>query len=123
MRRRYFSTRATLLARWLLYFFNGHVVDSGWPVDALAQLGAVSLAIPAWQMALYLCVLSFYEIVGKIRGCLLTTYVSAFYFGYYLYAHDLMAATHGNPTAQAVYYGFALALGGCVLMTFFYEER
>ena len=92
-------------------------------METLIDLGAVRLTITAWQMALYLCLVSVYVIFGRIKGCLLTTYLGAFYLGYYLYAHDFMVAARGNPTAQAVYYGFALALAGFVMMTFFYERR
>ena len=92
-------------------------------METLIDLGTVRLTIPAWQMAFYLCLVSVYVIFGRIKGCLLTTYLCAFYLGYYLYAHDFIVAAHGNPAAQAVYYGFALALGGFVLMTFFYERR
>jgi hypothetical protein len=92
-------------------------------MQELIDLGTVRLTIPAWQVAFYLCVISLYVIFGKIKGCLLTTYLSAFYWGYYLYGSDFLTAAHGNPTVQAVYYGFALALGGCILMTLFHEER
>jgi hypothetical protein len=92
-------------------------------MQELIDLGTVRLTIPAWQVAFYLCVISLCVIFGKIKGCLLTTYLSAFYWGYYLYGGDFLTAAHGNPTAQAVYYGFALALGGCILMALFREER
>lgn len=92
-------------------------------MQELIDLGTVRLTIPAWQMAFDLCVVSAAVIFGKIKGLLLTTYLSAFYWGYYLYGGDFLAAAHGNPTAQAVYYGFALALGGCILVTLFREER
>ena len=92
-------------------------------MQELIDLGTVRLTIPAWQAAFYLCVVSVAVIFGKIKGLLLTTYLSAFYWGYYLYGGDFLAAAHGNPTAQAVYYGFALALGGCILMALFHEER
>lgn len=92
-------------------------------MQELIDLGTVRLAVPAWQAVVYLCLITVYVIFGKIRGFLLTTYLFAFYCGYYLYAHDFLAASHGNPAAQAVYYGFALVLAGCILMAFFYEKR
>jgi hypothetical protein len=92
-------------------------------MQELIDLGTVRLTIPAWQAALYLCAISFAVIFGRIKGILLATYLSAFYWGYYLYGGDFLTAAHGNPAAQAVYYGFALALGGCILMALFHEER
>ena len=47
-------------------------------METLIDLGTVRLTIPAWQMAFYLCVVSVYVIFGRIKGCLLTTYLCAF---------------------------------------------
>ena len=92
-------------------------------MKALFTLGAVNLVIPAWEMALYICVMSLYMIWGKLRYCLLTTYFFALYLGYYLFAHDLLAAARGDSTAQSAYIGFGLLLLAFILTALFYEER
>lgn len=92
-------------------------------MQALFDLGRVNLTIPAWEMAFYVILASLYMIWGKTKYCLLTTYLFALYWGYYLFAGDLLAAAHGDPAAQSVYIGFGLALFAFILMALFYEDR
>jgi hypothetical protein len=104
-------------------FQEDHRQIQEFSMKALFTLGAVSLIIPAWEMALYVCLMSIYVIWGKIKYCLLTTYLFALYWGYYLFAHDLLAAARGDPAAQSAYIVFGLLLLAFVLMALFYEER
>lgn len=92
-------------------------------MEALTNLGRVDLIIPAWQMVLYVCLFGLYMISGKTKCCLLTTYLFVIYWGYYLFAGDLLAAIRGNLAAESAYITFGLALAAFVLMALFYEER
>ena len=92
-------------------------------MESLFNLGTVNLTIPAWQMALYVGLFSFYMIWGRIKCCLLTTYVFALYWGYYLFSREFLAAARGSPGAESVYFGFGLALIAFNLIALFYEER
>ena len=92
-------------------------------MQALFDLGRVNLTIPAWQMALYIGLMSLCMIWRKTKCCLLTTYLFAFYWGYYLFAHDFLSVAHGDSAAQSAYIGFGLALIAFSLIALFYEEQ
>lgn len=92
-------------------------------MEGLFDLGSVNLTIPAWQMALYVGLIAFYMIWGRVKCCLLTTYGFAFYWGYYLFSHDFLTAARGSTSAESAYLGFGLALIAFNLIALFYEER
>jgi hypothetical protein len=97
--------------------------DSEVPMEALLSLGTVNLPIPAWQMALYVGLMSLSIIWRKTKCCLLTTYVFVFYWGYYQVSRDLLTAAYADTTAQSAYIGFGLVLITFTLVSLFYEER
>lgn len=90
---------------------------------SIYDLGFVSLTIPAWQMALYIGMVSFFMIGRKINYCLLTTYLFGLYWGYYLFGQDLLTAAQGNTAVETAYITFGFALAALSLMALFYEER
>lgn len=92
-------------------------------MDTLFDLGSVTLTIPAWQMALYVVLIAFYMILGRVKCCFLTTYLFALYWGYYLFPHDFLTAARGNPSAESLYIGFGLALIAFNLIALFHEQQ
>jgi hypothetical protein len=96
---------------------------SGGFMEYLFDLGSVTLTIPAWQMAMYLAIIAFYMICGRVKICLLTTFGFALYWGYYLFSGDFLVAVSGKPSAESAYFGFGLALIAFNLIALFYEER
>jgi hypothetical protein len=92
-------------------------------MESLLDLGSVNLTIPAWQMALYIGIVAFYMIWGRIKCCFLATYFFALYWGYYLFSSEFLKAAHGNPGAESAYLAFGLALIVFNLFALFYEER
>lgn len=90
---------------------------------SIYELGFVSLAIPVWQMALYMGMVSFFMIGRKINYCLVTTYLFGLYWGYYLFGQDLLTAARGNTAVETAYITFGLTLTVLSLMALFYEER
>lgn len=86
------------------------------------DIALVLLAIPAWQMALYIGLVSFWMLIHEIRGCLLTTYLFGLYWGYYLFGRDFLAAAQGNPVVITAYIAFGLLLAGFTLISLFYEK-
>ena len=91
-------------------------------MESIYNLGFINLAIPAWQMAIYIALITFFMFVHETRGCLLTTYLFTLYWGYYLYGRDFMAATNGYPAMVTAYIGFGLLLAGFSLIALFYEK-
>lgn len=90
---------------------------------SIYELGFVNLAIPAWQMALYIGTVSFFMIGRKTNYCLLTTYIFGLYWGYYLFGQDLLTAAKGNTAVETAYITFGLALAALSLIALFYEEK
>lgn len=91
-------------------------------MESIYHLGFISLAIPAWQMAIYIALVSFFMFIHETRGCLLTTYLFTFYWGYYLYGQDFLAAANGYPPVMTAYISFGLVLAGFGLRALFYEK-
>jgi hypothetical protein len=92
-------------------------------METLRNLGIVSLSIPAWQMALFIGLISLSVVLRKTRCFLLTAYAFAFYWGYYLFVQDFIAAARGDTLAQSAYLGFGIVLVSFCLVSLFYEER
>lgn len=91
-------------------------------MEPIYSLGFINLAIPAWQMAIYIALIAFFMFIHETRGCLLTTYLFGLYWGYYLYGRDFMTATNGYPAMVTAYIGFGLLLAGFGLIALFYEK-
>ena len=92
-------------------------------MENVFDLGTVNLTIPAWQMAMYLGIIAFYMICGRVKICLLTIFGFALYWGYYLFSSEFLLAASGKPTAETAYFGFGLLLIAFNLVALFYEER
>jgi hypothetical protein len=92
-------------------------------MESLFDLGSVNLTVPAWQLALYIGVVAFYMIWGRVKLCLLTTFGVAFYMAYYLFSAEFLHVINGRPSAESAYFGFGLALIAFNLIALFYEER
>jgi len=92
-------------------------------MEALLNLGTVNLPIPAWQMALYIGLMSLSIIWRKTKCCLLMTYIFVFYWAYYRFSRDLLKVAYTDTTAESAYIGFGLVLITFTLVALFYEER
>lgn len=92
--------------------------------SAYSLLGFVNLTIPipAWQMVIYIGLVGIFMLLHEVRGCLLTTYVFALYWGYYLFGDQFMAAASSNPGMMTAYISFGLLLTGFSLKALFYEK-
>ena len=91
-------------------------------MESIYNLGFINLAIPAWQMAIYIGLISFFMFLHETRGCLVTTYVFGLYWGYYLYGQDFLVAANGYPAVLTAYISFGLLLAGFSLIALFYEK-
>lgn len=91
-------------------------------MESIYSLGFINLAIPAWQMGIYIALVAFFMFMHETRGCLLTTYLFSLYWVYYLYGRDFMAAANGVPSVMTAYVSFGLALAAFSLIALFYEK-
>lgn len=92
-------------------------------MEALSNLGEINLTIPAWEMALYIGLVSFFMMGRRTRSCLLTTYLFAFYWGYITYGGEFITAAGSDAAGVTAYFSFGLVLVAFCLMALFYEER
>ena len=91
-------------------------------MESIYNLGFINLAIPAWQLALYIALVSLFMFMHETRGCLLTIYLFALYWAYYLYGRDFLAAAGGYPTVVTAYIAFGFLLASFGLIALFYEK-
>lgn len=67
------------------------------------HLADISLAVPAWQMALYIVIISLFMLADRLKLCLITTYLFTLYWGFFLYWAEVMASVGKLPTLATLY--------------------
>lgn len=88
---------------------------------SLYDLGLIHLVIPAWQMAFYIGIVSFFMLTGKTKLCLVSTYLFGLYWGYYHFGRDFISAANGDPLVVTGYVLFGFALGALGMGALFYD--
>ena len=88
---------------------------------AVQSLGEVSLAIPAWQMAAFVGIISMFLLLRRLQLCLLVNYVFVLYWGFLLYAPSFIGAAGGDTIALAVYILCGLATLSLAIIAFFQQ--
>ncbi len=73
--------------------------------DLLAQFPSVELVIPAWQMALYVFIVSIFMLVQDLKLTLITTYLFTLYWGFFLYFGDFVGGLSTVPAFLFVFFG------------------
>ena len=84
----------------------------------IQTLGEVSLAIPAWQMGLFVALVSLFMLLGRTQLGLIVTYLFVLYWGFILYWPDFVAAAEGNVVALAIYVVCGLTIVFFALLAF-----
>ena len=88
---------------------------------ALQMLGEVNLVIPAWQMSLFIGLVSFSMLMGRTQFGLIVTYLFVFYWGFILYWSDFVAAAGGDPLTLTLYIVCGLAIAFLAVLAFFIQ--
>lgn len=91
-------------------------------MGSIEELGLVNLTIPAWQLALYIGLVTFFMIMHEIRGCLAATYLFGLYWGFYLFGREFLTAAQGNPVVITAYIVMGVCLAVFSLISLFYEK-
>ena len=68
-----------------------------------SQFADIILAVPAWQMALYIVIISFFMLADRLKLCLIITYLFTLYWGFFLYWAEAMAAGGRLPGLSLLY--------------------
>lgn len=92
-------------------------------MESLRGLVFSQLDIPAWQILLYIGLNSFFMLSRRTRSCLVTTYLFALYWTFYLFRAYWLSNAQGDFLILAAYVLFAFAVMGLLLYAFFFDER
>ena len=85
------------------------------------MLGEISLTIPAWQLGLFIGLVSFFMLQGSLQLGLTVTYLFVLYWGFILYGSNFVAVAQGNPGALTLYICCGLTIAFLALLAVFYE--
>ena len=86
------------------------------------QLGQVELVIPAWQMALYVSIISIFMLVRRVKVCLLSTYLFTLYLGFYLYWREFFSIARSSGLALSAYLICGMLTVALAMVALFQEE-
>ena len=67
------------------------------------QIADFALAVPAWQMAFYIVIMSVFMLASRLKLCLITTYLFTLYWAFFLYWAEAMANIGRLPTLSTIY--------------------
>ena len=73
--------------------------------DLLAQFPSVELVIPAWQMVIYISIISIFMLARDFKLSLITTYLFTLYWGFFLYFGDFIGSLSTFPPALFAIFG------------------
>jgi hypothetical protein len=82
----------------------------------------LTIAIPVWEMVIYVGLIGFFMCIRETKGCLLTAYLFALYWMYFNFGPDFLAAAGNYPSLMSVYIAFGFLLAGLSIMALFYEK-
>ena len=88
-------------------------------VSTLQKLGEASLAIPFWQVGLFVALISLFLLLDRNHLSIVVTYLFILYWGFILYWPDFAAAAEGIPWALALYIVSGLAIVFLTIIAFF----
>ncbi len=69
----------------------------------LSQVLLIEMAIPAWQMALFIVLISLFMLIQRIKLTLITMFLFTFYWAFFLYWGDVLASFSKFPVVAALY--------------------
>ena len=87
----------------------------------IQTLREISPTIPAWQLGLFVGLISLFMLQGSLQLSLTVAYLFVLYWGFILYASNFVAAAEGNPGTLTLYIGCGLVIAFLALLAFFYE--
>jgi hypothetical protein len=90
--------------------------------EVVFSLGNIVLPIPAWQIALYVGISGIFMLLQEYKLCLITTYLFAFYWGFYAYGAKFIAVAGGSEIALTFYILSGMLLAVLSLVAFFQER-
>ena len=87
----------------------------------LQALGEVNLVIPAWQMGLFIGLVSLFMLQGRTQLGLIVTYLFVLYWGFILYWPNFIVAAGGDLSALALYTICGMVIAFLAVLALFYQ--
>lgn len=92
------------------------------PETLLSQVLVIELAVPAWQMAFFIALISVFMVAQRYKLCLITTYLFSFYWAFFLYWGDVITSLGRFPDTAALYLISGMAHIVLTLIAFYRED-
>jgi hypothetical protein len=73
--------------------------------EILTLFPDAELVIPAWQLVLYISIVSIFMLVQDFKLTLITTYLFTLYWGFFVYFGDIVGSLSTFPPALFVILG------------------
>ena len=91
-------------------------------VQAILQILSIELAIPLWQMGLFVFLISLFMILHRLKLCLITTYLFTLYWGFLFNWGDVVASLGTFPQTATLYLIFG-SVHVVLTLTSFLQEN
>ena len=90
--------------------------------EVISQIPFFELAIPVWQMALYIVIISVCTLSQRHRLALIVTYLFTLYWGFFSYFGQIIATLGTWPNVATLFVMCGLLHVGLTVIAFFQEE-
>jgi len=90
--------------------------------DFFSEMAFINYTIPAWQMVLYVIIISLCMLTDHRKLSLITTYLFTLYWGFNLYWGKIIASVGDVPATATMYILFGIAHVVLTLFAFFRKE-
>jgi len=81
---------------------------------------AYQISLPAWQMVIYICLVTGFMLTHRIRYAFLTTFVFIIYWIFYLSWPSFIGLADGNSVVLTSYVTFGFVLAGLAVYAYFF---
>lgn len=85
-------------------------------------LSEITLAIPAWQVGLYILIVSLFMLRQDRKLCLIVTYLFTLYWVFFLYGEEFVTVTQGSPILLSLFIMFGMLHVFLTLIAFLQER-
>lgn len=90
--------------------------------DFFSEMAFINYTIPAWQMTVYIIIISVCMLTSRRKLSLMTTYLFTYYWGFNLYWGQILVSGSEVPATATLYLLFGMAHAALTVVAFFHEE-
>ncbi len=90
--------------------------------EVIYQLGQVDLVIPAWQMALYIGIISIFMLIRQTKLFILSTYLAILYLAFFFYWPEFIGIARSSGLVLSLYLICGMLTVALGIVALFQEE-